>query len=184
MTTARTRLTLSAEGCHDWPISVAAHGVGRTLDGGRCSRYEVVGGATESRQPGPNLVTAVALQAKDVSVIARAGVRNVIDLRVDSETPDFDEAAAVRDAGLLYHNLPIRGAEDLTRDNAARFDRLMSMARRSTARPNLRTFYVRVTRQAHARGDGAEVLFRRGSHCREKWVRRGKSSSGRATWLK
>lgn len=76
--------------------------------------------------PAPNLVTAGALQAKDIPVIARAGVRHVIDLRVDSETPDFDEAVAVRNAGMAYHNLPIRGAEDLTRDNAVRFDRLIT----------------------------------------------------------
>jgi len=78
-----------------------------------------------SANPAPNLATAGAVQAKDIAVIAGAGVRHVIDLRVDSETPDFDEAAAVRNAGMLYHNLPIRGAEDLTPDNAARFDRLI-----------------------------------------------------------
>ena len=78
--------------------------------------------------PAPNLVTAGALQAKDISVIARAGIRHVIDLRVDSETPDFDEAVAVRAAGMLYHNLPIRGTEDLTLGNAARFDRLITEA--------------------------------------------------------
>ena len=75
--------------------------------------------------PTPNLATAGAVQAKDIALIAGAGVRHVIDLRDDSETPDFDEAAAVRNAGMLYHNLPIRGAEDLTPDNAARFDRLI-----------------------------------------------------------
>lgn len=76
--------------------------------------------------PGPNLVTTGALQAKDIALIAKAGVRHVIDLRVDTETPDFDEGLAVRNAGMQYHNLPIRGAEDLTPDNAARFDRLIS----------------------------------------------------------
>ncbi|MEO6264786.1 MAG: sulfur transferase domain-containing protein [Luteimonas sp.] len=76
--------------------------------------------------PAPNLATAGRLQAKDIPVLAKAGVRHVIDLTVDSETPDFDEAVAVRNAGMQYHNLPIRGAEDLTPDNAARFDRLIA----------------------------------------------------------
>ena len=75
--------------------------------------------------PAPNIVAAGRLQAKDIALVANAGVRHVIDLTLDSETPDFDEAAAVRAAGLQYHNLPIRGAEDLTADNAARFDRLL-----------------------------------------------------------
>lgn len=76
--------------------------------------------------PAPNIATAGRLQAKDIAVIAKAGVRHVIDLTVDSETPDFDEAVVVGAAGMQYHNLPIRGAEDLTPDNAARFDRLIT----------------------------------------------------------
>lgn len=76
--------------------------------------------------PAPNIATAGRLQAKDIAVIAKAGVRHVIDLTVDSETPDFDEAVAVHNAGMQYHNLPIRGADDLTRDNAAHFDRLIA----------------------------------------------------------
>jgi len=78
--------------------------------------------------PSANLVTSGRLQAKDIAMVAKAGVRHVIDLMVDSETPDFDEAIAVRDAGMQYHNLPISGADDLTRDNAARFDRLINAA--------------------------------------------------------
>lgn len=78
--------------------------------------------------PAPNLATAGRLQAKDIPVIAKAGVRHVIDLTVDSETPDFNEAAAVRSAGMRYESLPIRGAEDLTPENVARFDRLVKEA--------------------------------------------------------
>ncbi len=76
--------------------------------------------------PAPNIAAAGRLQAKDIPVIAKAGVRHVIDLTVDSETPDFDEAVVVRSAGMRYENLPIRGAEDLTPDNVARFDRLIT----------------------------------------------------------
>lgn len=74
----------------------------------------------------PNLGTAGRLQAGDIDVIAKAGVRHVIDLTVDSETPDFDEAAAVRSAGMKYHNLPIRDADDLTPDNVAKLDQLIA----------------------------------------------------------
>ena len=74
--------------------------------------------------PAPNPATAGRLQAKDIALVANAGVRHVIDLTVDGETPDFDEAE-VRAAGMQHHNLPIRGAEHLTPDNAARFDCLI-----------------------------------------------------------
>ncbi len=68
------------------------------------------------------------LQASDIPALKRAGTRQVIDLSLDSETPDFDEAAAVRAAGIGYHNLPIRGAGDLTRDRVVQFDRLLREA--------------------------------------------------------
>ena len=54
----------------------------------------------------------------------------MIDLTPDAETPDFDEAAAVRAAGLLYSNLPLRGAVDLTRENVMTFDALVRDAER------------------------------------------------------
>lgn len=78
--------------------------------------------------PAPHRVASGRLQAGDVPVLKRAGIRQVIDLSVDSETPGFDEAAAMRAAGIGYHNLPIRGAADLTRANVERFDRLLGMA--------------------------------------------------------
>ncbi|MFA6987288.1 MAG: sulfur transferase domain-containing protein [Arenimonas sp.] len=76
--------------------------------------------------PAPNLATSGKLQTSDIPVIAQARIRHVINLRPASETPDFDEGAAVRNAGMRYHNLPIRGAEDLTIENAVRFDRLIT----------------------------------------------------------
>lgn len=84
--------------------------------------------------PAPHRVASGRLAADDVAVLQRAGIRTVIDLSVDSETPDFDEAAAVRAAGIGYRNLPIRGAADLTRVNVARFDRLL---REAGAQPTL-----------------------------------------------
>lgn len=78
--------------------------------------------------PAPHRVASGRLQAGDMAALKRAGVRNVIDLSVDSETPDFDEAGAVHAAGISYHNLPIRGAQDLTRTNVAQFDQLLLAA--------------------------------------------------------
>ncbi len=78
-----------------------------------------------SATPTARIVTAGRLQAQDIALVAKSGIRHVIDLTPDSETPDFDESSAVSNAGMQYHNLPIRGADDLTPDNAARFDKLI-----------------------------------------------------------
>ena len=75
--------------------------------------------------PAPHRVASGRLQADDMTALKRADIRNVIDLSVDSETPDFDEATAVRAAGIGYHNLPIHGARDLTRANVVQFNQLL-----------------------------------------------------------
>jgi uncharacterized protein (TIGR01244 family) len=75
--------------------------------------------------PAPHRVASGRLQAVDVAALKRAGIEQVIDLSADSETPDFDEAAAVRAAGIGYHALPIHGARDLTRARVRQFDRLL-----------------------------------------------------------
>ncbi|CAM5541241.1 hypothetical protein [Rhodanobacter lindaniclasticus] len=75
--------------------------------------------------PAPHRVASGRLQASDVARLKQVGIEQVIDLSVDSETPDFDEAAAMRAAGIGYANLPIHGAADLTRANVTHFDQLL-----------------------------------------------------------
>ena len=78
--------------------------------------------------PAPGIVAAGRLEPADIARVREAGVRHVIDLTPDAETPDFDEAAAVRAAGLTYSNLPLRGSVDLTRENVIAFDALVRAA--------------------------------------------------------
>lgn len=80
--------------------------------------------------PVPGVVSAGRLQPADIARVREAGIRHVIDLTPDAETPDFDEEAAVRAAGLAYSNLPLRGAVDLTRENVIAFDALVRTAKR------------------------------------------------------
>src|SRR5690606_17814774 len=75
--------------------------------------------------PAEGIVTAGRLAADDVERVREAGIRHVIDLTLDEETPDFDEAAAVRDTGMRYSNLPIQGASGLTPENVQAFDTLL-----------------------------------------------------------
>lgn len=85
---------------------------------------------TNAVSPMPGVVAAGRLTAEDVSELKDAGIRKVIDLSTDPETPGFDEGAALRSAGIEYSNLPLRGAPDLTRENVLAFDALMRDADR------------------------------------------------------
>jgi len=58
-------------------------------------------------------------------VIAKAGVKHVINLRPPSETPTINEAAIVTRAGMAYYNIPIRDIGDLTRNNVILVDKVL-----------------------------------------------------------
>ena len=73
-------------------------------------------------------VASGRLTPADVELLKRAGIVHVIDLSEGAETPDFDEASAVRAAGMKYENLPIDGADGLNDDNVQRFDALIEKA--------------------------------------------------------
>ncbi|HET8940715.1 MAG TPA: sulfur transferase domain-containing protein [Rudaea sp.] len=78
--------------------------------------------------PAPHRVASGAVHADDVAELKKAGVQEVIDLRADEETPHFDEAQAMRNAGIGFHQLPIRGMHDMSRDNVIKFDQLLADA--------------------------------------------------------
>jgi uncharacterized protein (TIGR01244 family) len=61
----------------------------------------------------------------DMPRLKQAGVRRIIDLSVDAETPDFDEAAVAAASGLGYANLPFANADALSRENVQAFDALL-----------------------------------------------------------
>ncbi len=88
----------------------------------------VVPPLVNARSPEPGIVSSGRFGAADVAVIRDSGIRTVVDLSNDAETPTFDEASAVRDAGLAYTNIPIGGAGDLTRANVETFDALLKSA--------------------------------------------------------
>jgi uncharacterized protein (TIGR01244 family) len=80
--------------------------------------------------PAPGVLSAGRLALADIQRVRDAGIRQVIDLTPDAETPAFDEAAAVRAAGLAYANLPLGGPADLTHENVRTFDALLRAAKR------------------------------------------------------
>src|SRR3546814_7489652 len=84
--------------------------------------------------PAPGIISAGRLVPADIERLREAGIRHVIDLTPDEETPGFDEAATVRAAGLGYSNLPLAGPPDLTRENVLAFDALLRDAERPVLR--------------------------------------------------
>lgn len=85
---------------------------------------------SDAVSPAPGVLSAGRLGPADVYALRDAGVRQILDLTPDAETPDFDEAAAARAAGLAYANLPLAGPADLTYDNVLAFDAMLRAAKR------------------------------------------------------
>lgn len=89
-------------------------------------RVPAIAGAVS---PAPGVVSAGRLASADIVLAREAGIRQIIDLTPDAETPGFDEAASARSAGLAYANLPLKGRDDLTRANVQAFDAMLRKAR-------------------------------------------------------
>ena len=89
----------------------------------------VVPAVAAAVSPTPGIISAGRLVPADIDRLVGAGVRQIIDLTPDAETPEFDEASAARAAGIAYSNLPLRGGQDLTRANVIAFDKLLRAAR-------------------------------------------------------
>jgi uncharacterized protein (TIGR01244 family) len=67
--------------------------------------------------------------AEALTKLGAAGVRTVIDLRPDAETPDLDEKAVVEKTGVVYRSLPIAGKAGLTKENVVTFDKFLGEAK-------------------------------------------------------
>lgn len=69
-------------------------------------------------QPLPGLYTAAQPAATDWAAIRARGITTVINLRGPEETPDRDEGAEVRAAGMRYLDIPVAHADGINADNA------------------------------------------------------------------
>lgn len=75
-------------------------------------------------RPDAQTIICGALDKNKVQVLAEAGVEVVINMQPDEELA-FDEAAAVKQAGMVYEHLPIKGADDLKQLNILAFDNIL-----------------------------------------------------------
>ncbi len=75
-------------------------------------------------RPDQQTIVCGALDEAKVTALADAGVELIINLQPDDELA-FDEAAAVKQAGMAYEHLPISGAKDLKQLNILAFDNIL-----------------------------------------------------------
>lgn len=79
----------------------------------------------QARMPAPNRIVSAGIDSSHMETLRRAGIRHIVNLRPAEETPDFDEARTAAEHGLVYHGIPIRGAESLTIENVRKLDRIL-----------------------------------------------------------
>ncbi|WP_439133581.1 phosphatase domain-containing protein [Pseudomaricurvus sp.] len=77
--------------------------------------------------PEPTTYTSGQPTKEQLKDMSDSGIRHVINLRPDSEM-DWDERQYVESLGMTYAVLPIASPADLTTDNAAALDKLLSQA--------------------------------------------------------
>ena len=75
-------------------------------------------------RPAEQTIVCGALDNDKVQALAEAGVELVINLQPEEELT-FDEAAAVRDAGMAYAALPIKDENDLKQLVILEFDKIL-----------------------------------------------------------
>lgn len=77
------------------------------------------------RTPRPGLCTCGQPGQGAWGPLQRAGVSTVVNLRPQAELEGRDEAAEVAAAGLAYLHIPVRDADDLTREAAAALQKIL-----------------------------------------------------------
>ncbi|WP_350558543.1 beta-lactamase hydrolase domain-containing protein [Psychrobacter sp. CAL346-MNA-CIBAN-0220] len=75
-------------------------------------------------RPDEQTIVCGALDEDKVAALANAGVELVINLQPDDEL-SFDEASAVKQAGMYYEQLPISGIDDLKQLKILAFDKIL-----------------------------------------------------------
>ncbi len=107
-------------------LALAQAGAALAGDGKDAALAQAAAVLERFRTPAEGIRSGGRIQAADLPALQAAGIVRVIDLTPDAETPDFDEAAAVRAAGLHYANLPIAGPQDIDREAVLAFDALLA----------------------------------------------------------
>ena len=92
------------------------------------SDANIIAGIKNLKTPGSNYFSGGQPTDEQLTALAGAGVKHVINLRPLSETPKLDEASLVADKAMIYHSLPVDGAAGLTLSNVKALDQLLKQA--------------------------------------------------------
>lgn len=76
--------------------------------------------------PGEGYVTSGQPSEAVLSSFAKAGYSTIIDMRMPEEDRGMDESSVVSGLGMTYITLPIGSAEDISFENAAVLDEILS----------------------------------------------------------
>lgn len=76
--------------------------------------------------PHDGFVSSGQPSAEVLKIFADAGYGTIVDMRMPDEDRGMDEAAVIEGLGMTYITFPIGSAEDLSFENAAKLDELMS----------------------------------------------------------
>lgn len=82
--------------------------------------------ADSSLIAGKDYVSTGQPDAEILAIAKDAGFATVIDMRMPNENRGFDEAAVSESLGLHYVSLPVSGGGDVTFENAAELDKILS----------------------------------------------------------
>lgn len=111
------------------PVDI--HGNANTNDAANFDEYSATDNGAALNQvlhpyfrPDERTIVCGALDDDKIAGLAKAGVELVINLQPDDELK-FDEAHAVKQAGMSYEQLPISGAKDLKQLNILAFDNIL-----------------------------------------------------------
>lgn len=82
-------------------------------------------------QASETLYTSAQPSKEALKILAKNGVKHVINLRPASEL-DWDEQAWVESLGMSYHSIPVAGAKGITTENAMKLDALLAKLENET----------------------------------------------------
>ena len=86
---------------------------------------DIIAGIKNLKTPVPGYFSGGQATDVQLTALANAGVKHIINLRLTSETPNFNEASIVMNKGMIYHHLPVNGVEGLSLDNIKTLDRIL-----------------------------------------------------------
>lgn len=110
-------------------LSLGCAGAGRRAPTTFPAGTAVMFGLPYGAVPSDDLITGGEPKAATIVGAARAGVKSIVDLQTENESPHPGLVRQwAKKSGLEFFHLPVRGAEGITRENADRLNEILEKA--------------------------------------------------------